>query len=31
MRNDPFYNPNLNYRQPDFTPGRTPRFKKPWQ
>ena len=30
MRNDPFYNPNLNYRQPDFTPGRTLRVKKPW-
>ena len=30
MRNDPFYNPNLNYRQPDFTPGRTLRIKKPW-
>jgi GT2 family glycosyltransferase len=31
MRSDPFYNPNLNYRQPDFTPGRTLRIKKPWQ
>ncbi len=31
MRNDPFYNPNLNYRQPDFTPGRTLRVMKPWQ
>jgi GT2 family glycosyltransferase len=30
MRNDPFYNPNLNYRQPDFTPGRTLRIRKPW-
>jgi len=31
IRNDPFYNPNLNYRYPDFTPSRTPRCKKPWQ
>lgn len=30
MRNDPFYNPNLNYRRPDFTPGRTLRVRKPW-
>ncbi|MGE0558041.1 MAG: glycosyltransferase [Burkholderiales bacterium] len=30
MRNDPFYNPNLNYRRPDFTPGRMLRVKKPW-
>jgi len=30
MRVDPFYSPNLNYRQPDFTPGRSLRVRKPW-
>lgn len=31
MRSDPFYNPNLNYRQPDFSPSRIPRIRKSWQ
>jgi GT2 family glycosyltransferase len=30
MRRDPFYNPNLSYDQPDFSPSRMPRVKKPW-
>lgn len=30
MQRDPFYNPNLSYEQPDFSPSRAPRVKKPW-
>jgi GT2 family glycosyltransferase len=30
MQRDPFYNPNLSYDQPDFSPSRAPRVKKPW-
>jgi GT2 family glycosyltransferase len=30
MKHDPFYNPNLSYDQPDFSPSRAPRVKKPW-
>ena len=31
MNHDPFYNPNLNYHRPDFSLGREPRVKAPWQ
>lgn len=31
MPHDPFYNPNLNYQRPDFSLGREPRVKAPWQ
>jgi GT2 family glycosyltransferase len=31
LRHDPFYNPNLSYRQPDFSLGDAPRVKKPWR
>jgi GT2 family glycosyltransferase len=31
MRNDPFYNPNLNYVRPDFSLNRCPALGKPWQ
>ncbi|MGH8640788.1 MAG: glycosyltransferase family 2 protein [Burkholderiales bacterium] len=30
MRHDPFYNPNLSYREPDFSLSRAPRVKRPW-
>ncbi|HEY0295103.1 MAG TPA: glycosyltransferase family 2 protein [Bordetella sp.] len=30
MQNDPFYNPNLNYLQPDFALSATPNVLKPW-
>jgi GT2 family glycosyltransferase len=30
LKHDPFYNPNLSYEQPDFSPSRAPRVKKPW-
>jgi len=30
MRNDPYYNPNLSYDQPNFTLNWKPRVKKPW-
>jgi len=30
MRDDPYYNPNLTYRRPDFSLSETPRVKKPW-
>jgi len=30
LRVDPFYNPNLNYRRPDFGLGRASRVEKPW-
>ncbi|MFN4131999.1 MAG: glycosyltransferase family 2 protein [Caldimicrobium sp.] len=28
---DPFYNPNLNYKKPDFTLNEFPIIKKPWR
>jgi GT2 family glycosyltransferase len=31
MRHDPYYNPNLSYRRPDFSLGETARVKKPWR
>jgi GT2 family glycosyltransferase len=30
MRHDPYYNPNLSYRSPDFSLGDMPRVKRPW-
>lgn len=30
MKRDPFYNPNLSYDYPDFSPSRAPRVAKPW-
>ncbi len=30
LEHDPFYNPNLNYRRPDFTLGHAPRVERPW-
>ena len=30
MKHDPYYNPNLSYRRPDFSLSETPRVKKPW-
>jgi GT2 family glycosyltransferase len=30
MRHDPYYNPNLSYRSPDFSLGDVPRIKRPW-
>jgi GT2 family glycosyltransferase len=30
MRHDPYYNPNLSYRRPDFSLGESQRFRKPW-
>ncbi len=30
LKNDPFYNPNLNYSRPDFELSRYPMVKKPW-
>ncbi|PPL18324.1 hypothetical protein UN63_01750 [Oceanisphaera arctica] len=30
IERDPFYNPNLNYSQPDFKPGKIPRVGWPW-
>lgn len=30
LEHDPFYNPNLNYRRPDFTLGHAPRVDRPW-
>ena len=31
MRHDPYYNPNLSYRRPDFALGENNRVKKPWR
>ena len=31
MTNDPYYNPNLSYRRPDFALGESRRVRKPWQ
>jgi GT2 family glycosyltransferase len=31
MRHDPYYNPNLSYRRPDFALGESSRVKKPWR
>lgn len=31
MRHDPYYNPNLSYRRPDFALGESARVKKPWR
>jgi GT2 family glycosyltransferase len=31
LRNDPFYNPNLNYDRPDFKLNRRPRTDFPWK
>jgi GT2 family glycosyltransferase len=31
MRHDPYYNPNLSYRRPDFALGETARVRKPWR
>ena len=30
MKHDPYYNPNLSYRRPDFSLSETPRVRKPW-
>jgi GT2 family glycosyltransferase len=30
MQRDPYYNPNLSYRRPDFSLSETPRVRKPW-
>jgi GT2 family glycosyltransferase len=30
MRHDPYYNPNLSYRTPDFSLSDVPRVKRPW-
>jgi GT2 family glycosyltransferase len=30
MRHDPYYNPNLSYRRPDFALGESARVRKPW-
>ena len=30
IERDPYYNPNLNYSQPDFTLGKFPRITWPW-
>ena len=30
MKNDPFYNPNLNYAKADFGLARVPRVDWPW-
>ncbi|WP_299201293.1 glycosyltransferase family 2 protein [uncultured Amphritea sp.] len=30
LRDDPFYNPNLNYSRPDFTLSNSPLVDKPW-
>ncbi|WP_173272479.1 glycosyltransferase family 2 protein [Thiosulfatimonas sediminis] len=30
LKNDPFYNPNLNYARPNFELSRYPMVKKPW-
>jgi len=30
MRHDPYYNPNLSYRRPDFSLSDLPRVKRPW-
>jgi GT2 family glycosyltransferase len=30
LKNDPFYNPNLNYSRPNFELSRYPMIKKPW-
>jgi GT2 family glycosyltransferase len=30
MKRDPFYNPNLSYREPDFSLSHAPRVQKPW-
>lgn len=30
MQHDPYYNPNLSYRRPDFSLSETPRVRKPW-
>jgi len=30
MNHDPYYNPNLSYRRPDFSLAETPQVKKPW-
>jgi GT2 family glycosyltransferase len=30
IKNDPFYNPNLNYSRPNFELSRYPMVKKPW-
>jgi GT2 family glycosyltransferase len=31
MRHDPYYNPNMSYRRPDFALGESARVKKPWR
>ena len=31
MSNDPFYNPNLSYARPDFSPAFARRVKRPWE
>jgi GT2 family glycosyltransferase len=31
MRHDPYYNPNLSYRRPDFALGESTRVRKPWR
>ncbi len=31
LRHDPYYNPNLSYREPDFSLNRRPRVSKPWR
>jgi GT2 family glycosyltransferase len=30
MKHDPYYNPNLSYRRPDFSLSESPRVRKPW-
>jgi GT2 family glycosyltransferase len=30
MAHDPYYNPNLNYRLPDFSLGDAPLARRPW-
>jgi GT2 family glycosyltransferase len=30
MKHDPYYNPNLSPRRPDFSLGENPRVSKPW-
>lgn len=30
INHDPYYNPNLNYKKPDFTLNLFPKIKKPW-
>ena len=31
MRHDPYYNPNLSYRRPDFSLNDDPRVDRPWE